>query len=160
VPGRQRGFGRFGGAHAQAGVGERAGGDEREEEAPLDAHRVAVAGGAVEHAVEDQKPRPAAGDRDDRAVAAGQVEVAALGAGEHHHHDPQRDQEHRRLDEGHVAEGADVVGVDRAGPAVEALQPVPREQHGQQKGKRGHRGQSLLGLHRLPCVCEPRHAWG
>ena len=45
-----------------------------------------------------------------------------------------------------------------AGLAVEALQPVPRQEHGDQQRERGERREPLLGLHRAPGVREPGHA--
>ncbi len=117
----QRGFGGARGAHPPAGVGEHAAGDERKEEAPLDTDGIAVAGGAGEHAVEDQERGPAAGEHHDRAVTAWHVEVAALSACEQQRDNAGGDEEDSGLDERDVAEGGDGVRVDDVALAVQRL---------------------------------------
>ena len=96
---------------APAGERERAGGDESDEEPPLDADRAALAAGVGprEDAVEDDavSPKPApslATVRRRRACGS-----RAVGAREQQRDHPRRHQEHAGLDERHVAEGCDRV---------------------------------------------------
>src|SRR4051794_28566010 len=77
---RQRRLGPVRGAQPGARVGQEAGGDERDEEAPRDTDRIAAARRPVDDAEEEQRRRPHSGGEDHRSVAARQVEAAALGA--------------------------------------------------------------------------------
>ena len=109
---RQRRLAAFAGADAPADVRQSEREQQGDEDAPLDADGRGDALGAlqarlVEQPVEDQHRRPAAGDRDDRAVAAGQLEVASLGAREQHRQHAGADEQHGRLDERERLEGAE-----------------------------------------------------
>ncbi len=129
---------------------------QREEDAPLDADGRGDPLGAlqarlVEQPIEDQQRHPAAGEHHDRAVAAGQVEIAPLAAREQQREHAGADEQHGRLDERERLKGAEarlaglggVVFDERVGLGV------PGKQHRHEQPERRQCGQPLLAL-KLP----------
>ena len=107
--------------------------------------------GRVEHAIEDQQRRPAAGDHHDRAVAAGQVEVASLGAREQHRDHPAATRK--------IAASTNETS-PKALMLCELIAPVLRSRlcspyqagTSSRAAPARRRRQALLGLHRTPGV--------
>ena len=82
----------------------------------------------------------------------GQVEGAALAAGEQQDEDRHGDEEDRRLDERVDAEGAARHGFRGRAPVDREARGhlVPRQEHRQQHRERRDRGQALVGVQRAP----------
>ena len=100
--------------------------------------------------------RPAAGQRDRRAVAARQVEALVLAARPHEEQHAGRHQQHGRLDEAEGAERAHVALDELARALGHVRLLVPRQQQRDHHGSGGDARVAQLGR-QLPQACERAH---